>query len=307
MSSINYESGRGFFNTGERRDFHSGTRRALACGEDQNICHRVSYKFMTEALVNAANFFWYNANRCWEEQDAFNYMNLVKQETMYYIMGIIMGVSMDQKEQSCLINECNQNVPEILKNESEDLDTQIHYFANQQFLTILKQRKDKTYLTYYITIQEVLEAIIGEVTKEDDEKDVESIEESWSKLKDLLENLSDCLNNDQNNLFLGNQHWNKSIGECFDSMEPVIDLGEGRLQLNDFDSLVFSILVESTKGGGENFDESGLSIYAGIDQNGKMVLYSSTHDEKLPNIKIMQDEIIIVYFNFFRNDCMSVV
>ena len=125
----------------------------------------------------------------------------------------------------------------------------------------------------------------------------------------MLEELLCRLNNSIPNLFFGSSRWNRSIGECFDPkygvktyLEQYENEGETYYVgfLNACDSAVFSILADGTKPGGRAFDESELSVWAGVDGNGEIILYSSSQKGLLPAVDRLKDNVIIVYYNCFR-------
>lgn len=258
---IVYRSGR-FVYAKARFDFSKATREYFAGSRsgDEAICHRVSFKLMADAFINAANF--YIAN--YQNPGDFD----VAGETTCYILGIIMAVTGKFPKSMELSDDFINNF--IYSQEPELKEYQTHV---NSLLKLFRENKD-------LGPQEDPK-IFAEITKH-------------------LNSILDSLNNEKYNLRLGDASLNSSIGSAFDCSGGVryVDIqGKKVFLLSEEDSKVLTLLINMTKPGGKNLTDSSLVLYTGSRKDGEAALYRSTGISKLKNAETLSLDIPIIYYN----------
>lgn len=237
------------------REYFAGSRSG-----GEAICHRVSFRLMADALINAANF--YIAN--YQNPGDFD----VAGETTCYILGIIMAVTGKFPKSMELSDGFINNF--IYSQDPELKEYQTHV---NSLLKLFRENKD-----------------LG--PKED--------QEIFTEITKHLNSILNSLNNEKYNLRLGDASLNSSIGSAFDCSGGVryIDIqGKKVFLLSDEDSEVLTLLINMTKPGGKNLTDSGLFLYTGSRKDGEAALYRSTGISKLKNAETLSLDIPIIYYN----------
>lgn len=235
-----------------RFDFHADTIKYFQeRGKDTDICHRVSFKVMASALINALNFFLANVYAGTPRSEE------LAGETIHYVRGIIsavVGVYPNNTKGKSWVEELR-----------DLFDT------------------DNPYRPYLIFIEDMLR-------KDGDLMQIMLCVES------CLNHILDLMNNEKYNLKRGDRSTNRSIGEGFDAFDNLSICYEGFI-LGPNDSNVMTMLVEATKGGGSNFDQSGVFVYTS-EENGLFVYESSIGALKPEMEKATIQE--VYYFNYIQ-------
>lgn len=300
MSSLMYVDRKSIIYTGKRNDFESSLKAhfRVVKGQNSDICHRVSYKFMADAITNAINYVINWAQTVDIEYRSEENKAIILEEMMFYLEGIILATTLSDAQLK-EIAELENTVVEDIKNINEKKAK-----FEEIIQTFCKMPAEEIF-SRITNIMDCMSIYINAIWNEK----VEEIDNLGCSLSDLLEDLLCRQNNSISNLFLGSSNWNRSIGECFDPKYGVITCSEkyekeGRSYyigvLNASDSAVFSILADGTKPGGREFNESELSVWAGVDKNEEIILYSSSQKGLLPAVDQLKDNVIIVYYNCFR-------
>lgn len=115
MSSLMYVDGRSLVYTGRRNDFSTTVKAHFRdeMEENSDICHRVSYKFMADAITNAVN---YVIN--WAQTVDIEYRNkgnkaIILEELKFYLEGIILATSLSDDDLKAISDSEAIKVEEI--------------------------------------------------------------------------------------------------------------------------------------------------------------------------------------------------
>lgn len=260
MCSIKYdfEKQKFVYIPNQRSDFSKETKDEFKDDRESNqdICHRVSYKVMACALVNAANYYLSKSSKLEsEDPDSQNQLQDIIGYSLWGVDGIIRAVT-------GLIPEPNEEGGDLGDYEQNIYDLEL------SFESIFKENKENN--------KEENEEENGEENKE---KIPVGIQEVENNLNDIL----DKLNNERFNLQLGDSSKNRSIGSAFDCFGEVsYDDEDGTFTLGETDSKVLSYVIHKTFGGGDDFDESEVFIYTTLTDEGDPILCRSSGTDEFP-------------------------
>lgn len=247
MNCIQFNSESGKFEyKGRFIDFSDDVKQKYPSSREDNtaICHRVSFKLMANALINAANYYIVN----YRSDDK----QFLAKKTTDCILGIIMAVT--------------GKFPNPLKNPEDSINN----FLN------LKDDKIENYQLYVKGLMDVL--------ANPQKNNLNEISDVIPIVEGYLNWILEDLNNEEFNLKLRTASWNSSIRDAFDCFNVGTTKKEdGRVifTLGEEDSKVMTILLNMTMSGGENFDESGVFIFTALLNKENPVLCQSSIEGKV--------------------------
>lgn len=241
--------------------------------EGMDICHRVSYKLMADALVNAANFYldYYQksgeANIAGETKRQESEEADIARETTNYILGIICAV---RGKMPTSMDFTDKTIDELIL--SKELEG---------------YREDIKKLRELFAV------------------DPRGTSDQNVEITERLNGILYKLNNEKNNLREGSSSWNSSIGSAFDCFGTVALMvynqqGEEAFVLGEKDSEVLTLLLHMTKPGGKNYNESGLYIYTAESKNHEGILYQSTQSGRARTSEMSTLNCPIIYYNKYE-------
>lgn len=251
-----------FIYTGERSGFSHERRTNIPrkAFPRKALCHRVSYKLMANALINAVNYYVVNYDKLDQQ--------VLAKITEVCIYGIIIAVT--GKFQQPL-------------EKSENL---INHF--------LELDKNK----YQPCVEELMNALANLQKGNDKEiSDVFPIAERC--LNRILDNLNNEGFNLKVGNASWNSSIREAF-DCFDDVGIEKKDGSVIVTLGERDSEVMTILLNMTMPGGDHFDKSELFVYTELLDTEETILCQSRRTDNLPEFPRKTPQCFIRYRDVFR-------